>query len=129
MSKYAKLSAHLSALPGAEWVAEFHQIEAVLGFTLPASARSYPAWWSNQSAIGHSQTQGWKSVGWRTSSLDLVKERVTFVRDTQPSPPSPAQPATTRTTLARGLTIAEAKAGLAAYFGVQQDAIEITIKG
>ena len=140
MSRYARLSQHLRSAGSGEWKAEFKEIEAILGASLPESARKYPAWWSNQKAAGHSQSDAWKSVGWRTSDLDLGSERITFVRDFQQIDKSKtreneASPVSIRPDLLTekrklgGITIAEAKSGLAAYFGVSPDSIEITIKG
>lgn len=49
-----------------------------MGFALPHSARSYPAWWSNGSGMPHSLC--WLDVGWRTQELDLGSGKVTFRR-------------------------------------------------
>jgi hypothetical protein len=128
MSKYRNLSSHLASLTAETWTARFREIEKILGFALPKSAYSYPAWWSNQAGPGHSQTAGWKAAGWRTGDLDLASQQVTFSRDLPRR-----EPAVRRIDVARedhkGLTIAEARAGLAAYFGVPPESVEITIKG
>ena len=79
MSKYERLAAHLRSLTTDEWIAGFDDIEKVLGFRLPASARKYQAWWGNQ-VPPHSQTQGWADAGWETTNLNLTRERVTFLR-------------------------------------------------
>ena len=81
MSRYEQLAKFLAARTEGYWEAEFAEIEEQLGFRLPPSARKYPAWWANQRGAGHSQAQGWRSVGWRTSRLDLKHRRVRFVRD------------------------------------------------
>lgn len=81
MSRYQPLADRLARKTGDEWEATFAEIESALGFALPKSARRYAAWWANQTGPGHSQTHGWRSVGWRTSSLDLKHQRVSFVRD------------------------------------------------
>lgn len=128
MSKYEKLSAHLASLNDDEWTAEFKDIEAILGFALPRSARTYPAWWSNQTDEGHSQSASWKSVGWRTQKLDLSNKRLTFVRQQGPDTHQPSI-AHDRNWHSGGLTIAEAKAGLSLHFGVPPESVEITIKG
>lgn len=80
MSKYDKLSAYLESLSGSEWHASFRQLEAILGFALPASARLYPAWWANDAHQGRHAT-AWLSAGWRTDDLNLTGETVTFYRD------------------------------------------------
>jgi hypothetical protein len=80
MSKYEPLSAHLARATG-RLELSFEEIERVLGFALPASARSYPAWWSNSGGT-HVQAQSWMSAGFRTENVDLVRERVSFVPET-----------------------------------------------
>jgi hypothetical protein len=81
MSRYQPLADFLAAQKGDEWTASFSDVEARLGFALPASAYKHPAWWANQSGGGHSQTRGWRSVGWRTAALDLERKRVRFERE------------------------------------------------
>jgi hypothetical protein len=129
MSKYQKLSAHLAELDGAEWPARFEEIEAILGFALPKSAYSYPAWWSNQADRGHSQSAAWQSIGWRTGEVNLAEQRVTFSREKPNLAEQQSVSAGMRANRGAGLTIAEAKAGLAVAFGVPQENIEITIRG
>ena len=120
MKKYRNLSFHLASIDGDEWVATFPEIEKILGFPLPDSAYRHNAWWANQSGEGHSQSSAWQSAGWKTAELDLSSKTVKFVYvgDRPPEQRS-----------ARPLTIAQAKEGLAAHFGVPEDRIEITIRG
>ncbi|MDE0150074.1 MAG: Swt1 family HEPN domain-containing protein [Rhodospirillaceae bacterium] len=81
IGKYEPLFHHLTALEVAEWHASFREIEAVLGFALPASARRHPAWWSNQkSGAGPIQSRAWQEAGWRTGSLNLAVETIVFER-------------------------------------------------
>jgi hypothetical protein len=79
MSKYEPLTTYLRTLKAGEWTATFADIEKVLGFPLPASARNHPAWWGNQTPP-HSQTQGWMDAGWETTDLNITRGHVTFVR-------------------------------------------------
>ena len=81
MSRYEPLAQFLAAKKTDSWEATFEEIERRLGAPLPRSAYKYPAWWANQSGPGHSQTRGWRSVGWRTCDLDLERRRVRFERD------------------------------------------------
>src|SRR5215213_1639516 len=81
MSRYQPLADFLASKKTDEWNATFSDIEARLGFPLPRSAYTYPAWWANQVGSGHSQTRGWRSVGWRTTALDLERRRVRFERE------------------------------------------------
>lgn len=78
MTKYQPLQNHLISLKTDAWVAQFSEIEDILGFSLPRSAYLYPAWWANQEYSP--QCQSWLSVGWVTSELDLVKKIVTFCK-------------------------------------------------
>lgn len=121
MSKYRGLTLHLASLDENVWVANFSEIEDVLGFPLPDSAYSYPAWWANQSGGGHSQSSAWQSAGWKTSDLDLRAKRVRFYYEAG----EPAAAEKQRV----GLTIPEAKEGLAAHFGVGPENIEIIVRG
>jgi hypothetical protein len=118
MSKYFNLTMHLSELDMGAWEATFREIEEIIEGPLPASARQYPAWWANQ---GRAQSNAWQMAQWKTAALDLQNERVTFVfvgdQENEESVDVPK------------LTISDAKAGLAANFGVPVDAVEITIRG
>lgn len=81
MSRYQPLADFLAGKKALEWDASFTEIEAQLGFALPKSAYKYPAWWANQTGAGHSQTKGWRSVGWKTCDLDLERQRIRFERE------------------------------------------------
>lgn len=81
MSRYQPLADFLASQKSNEWTATFADIEERLGFRLPESAYKYPAWWANQSNGGHSQTRGWRSVGWRTTALNLAGKCVRFERE------------------------------------------------
>jgi hypothetical protein len=81
MSRYEPLAQFLAGKKADSWEATFQEVEAQLGAALPMSAYKYPAWWANQTGPGHSQTHGWKSVGWRTCDLDLKGRRVRFERE------------------------------------------------
>jgi hypothetical protein len=56
----------------------FAQIEKTLGFELPASARRYPAWWSNSGGT-HVQAAAWMGAGYRTTDVNVAAGRVRFV--------------------------------------------------
>lgn len=81
MSRYQPLADFLAGKKELEWNATFAEIEARLGFPLPDSAHKYPAWWANQAGVGHSQTKGWRSVGWKTRDLDLERKRIRFEKE------------------------------------------------
>lgn len=124
MSKYGKLTSYLRTLKTDRWEVDFKHLEALIDLPLPRSAYSYPAWWSNQTDDGHSQSASWQLAGWKTADLNLEKRRVSFVRQTNSKPVGAAENANSR-----GLSIAQAKTELADFYGVAEDQIEITIRG
>lgn len=79
-SVYQPLREHLLFSGNDRVSMTFAEIEAVLGRTLPASARKRTAWWSNN-AEGHVQALAWLNSSYRVADLDLARERVTFVLD------------------------------------------------
>ena len=80
--KYAPLHDHLSTGVDSPWHATFGEIEAVLGFDLPASARRYPAWWANEGSGGsHSHARAWREAGWTTAEVDIEAEELVFRRE------------------------------------------------
>ncbi len=80
--KYAPLYNHLNGLSSKEWPATFEEIERILGFSLPDSARIHRPWWANQGERGgHSHALAWEMAGWKTSQVDMGGEKLTFVRD------------------------------------------------
>jgi hypothetical protein len=99
MSKYDPLKDFLKSRPASEAPMSFPEVEEVLGFKLPPSAREHPAWWSNNVGT-HVNARAWREAGWKASRVDLGRERVTFVREeAQPftvdaAPPSPGQAGT-----------------------------------
>ena len=78
--KYAPLFRHLAALDVREWRATFRDVESILGFSLPNSARIHRPWWSNQANGGHSHALAWHAAGWRTRAVDLATEALVFER-------------------------------------------------
>jgi hypothetical protein len=115
-SKYDNLTEFLTSMKERECVVSFGELEELLGFVLPASARTHPSWWAN---TDHAQGRSWRRVGWRTAGLDLKNERVTF---------SQAKPhlANSRS-MKLGKIIAEAKSRLSVSLGVELEQIEITV--
>jgi hypothetical protein len=79
-SKYSPL---LHYLVGRDEVAvrlSFRRIEEILGVKLPPSARTYQFWWANDTTGNHAQAQAWLQAGRRVTMLDLIEQRVVFVR-------------------------------------------------
>lgn len=80
MGKYEPLADYLNELPRDRWVATFDEIERVLKFELPPSARKHNAWWSNSHKGNHSQARAWIDAGWYIDSIDRKNEKVVLVR-------------------------------------------------
>ena len=102
MSKYDPLREHLRRFKGDVWRASHREVERVLGFTLPKSARLYPAWWSNESGKGtHSHARSWLDAGWKTEAVDVASGTITFCRvcNTLPIVPTVPPPARNRVTV------------------------------
>ena len=79
--KYQRLYTHLSSFTAREWRTTFSDIEIVIGFELPASARLHRPWWSNQAGgNGHSQALAWTAAGWETAEVDMEAETLLLRR-------------------------------------------------
>jgi DNA-binding transcriptional regulator YiaG len=78
-SKYYPLFSHLQQVGGEPVVLHFTQIEALLGESLPGSARSRAGWWSNRSK-GAVQATAWMDAGYHVKSVNLEAETVQFDR-------------------------------------------------
>jgi len=86
--KYRKLYAHLCSLSGPEWRTSFDEIETILGFALPPSARIHRPWWANQTdGHGHSHSRSWSVAGWETAHVNMDTETLLF-RQKQSGAPS-----------------------------------------
>jgi DNA-binding XRE family transcriptional regulator len=84
-SKYQPLLEFLRDNNQPEVILTFAQIEALMNDTLPDSARSQRAWWSNRSK-GAWQASAWMEAGYRVEDVDFEQQRVTFGK-----PPSKVQ--------------------------------------
>ena len=78
MSKYDALRRRLAATGGARIAMTFDEIEALLGFPLPASARRHRAFWSNN-PDNNVMTRAWREAGYRTADVDLARGALAFV--------------------------------------------------
>ena len=126
MAKYQPLSDYLRQWDRrVEHGLTFAEIERVLGFPLPSSARKYQAWWANQRNGRHVQANAWLDEAWHTQDLDLKGQQVSFRAVDLPRAPQAAaqSPGTIRP-----LTIAQAKQAVALRCGVDPDDVEITIR-
>lgn len=89
-SKYAPLASHLANHAGDRIPMRFSEIEAALGFPLPAS-KVYPAWWSN-SPSNNPMTRVWLEAGFETENVDTGAERLVFRRAKSTPSHRPANP-------------------------------------
>ena len=84
--KYQRLYTYLRSLQVQEWRTSFREMETVIGFVLPQSARLHRPWWGNQrGGNGHSHALAWSVAGWETAEVDMDSETLLF-RRTQPRP-------------------------------------------
>ena len=79
-SRYRALHDYLKGLTVERIELTFGEIEKILGFPLPDSARKYGAFWANHHGGTHVWATQWMDAGWRTEKPNLAAERVTFVR-------------------------------------------------
>ena len=83
MSIYDPLRIFLenAAADVSEMTLTFQQIETILGFELPASARRHRTWWANPSKPDdHPYAQAWLAAGWKVDTVDQRGEWVRFRR-------------------------------------------------
>ena len=77
IGKYERLGKYLNGLKEKEVTLTFEQIEYILGFQLPSSARQYPAWWANDKTHSHA-VNGWLNCGWQSRNLKFSEKIVQF---------------------------------------------------
>ena len=118
MSKYKPLSDRLARHEADDWSASFAELEEVLGFPLPKSARDQNAWWTGGEKPHH---EAWKGAGWRVEAVDRNAQNVVFRRDdgVEASGPTPMEvamepPAAPEAKTARKGVVSAAVAGGAA---------------
>ncbi|MEY8741219.1 hypothetical protein AB9M62_17205 [Bacillales bacterium AN1005] len=76
--KYFKLLEYLKHKQGEiRLTITFSEIEEILNFELPSSAKKYNAWWANDKT--RSQAKSWLVAGWHTSEIRLG-ESIIFTR-------------------------------------------------
>ena len=81
--KYGKLYKRLCSLETPEWRTTFSEIESVIGFELPPSARLHRPWWSNRigyNSNGHGHALAWNAAGWETAEVDMESETLLLRR-------------------------------------------------
>jgi hypothetical protein len=79
VTKYQVLTDWFQSQDGSMVDLNFRQIESILSFPLPKSARTYREWWAN-SQSGHVQSRGWLDANWQVDTADLASQRIRFVK-------------------------------------------------
>ncbi len=79
-STYAGLAIFLQSQPAEvrARILKFEEIEDVISYKLPKSARTHRAWCANDPS--HVQAAQWLDIGWRAQAINMAEERVTFIR-------------------------------------------------
>ncbi len=88
--KYDPLWRYLETLDRdlGELTLTFDQVDKVLGFPLPASARTYREWWANPTrAHTNTHAQSWLRAGWKVDSANMTEGWVRFRRRHRGEPP------------------------------------------
>jgi hypothetical protein len=85
MGRYESLTRYLESRHTSEAPLTFKEVERILNRSLPASARLHQPWWANTTT--HSHADAWMRAGWKTTRVDIPRERVVFVRGDSPAPP------------------------------------------
>jgi len=81
VSKYEELARFLEKQDGELLRMTFQEVEDIIGPLTPA-ARKHRAWWANSASQNHAMN-GWLSVGWETSQVNMDKEELVFIRTKQ----------------------------------------------
>jgi hypothetical protein len=79
MGKYTPLTDHLKGVDLDRVQMTFKEVEEVLGFSLPKSARTHRPWWAN-TAGSHVQSAAWIDAGYETENVSLDARRLVFRR-------------------------------------------------
>ncbi|WDZ97341.1 endonuclease NucS [Herbaspirillum sp. WKF16] len=79
MSRYSLLTQYLLANPNAQFIKSFDELDEVVLGGLPASARQYPAWWTNNAA-SQPHAKYWLDAGLRATP-NFKDEFVIFTND------------------------------------------------
>lgn len=77
---YGPLAAYLESADKTPLRLTFGDVEKILGRSIPMSARTYRAWWSNEIDGTHSHAKSWMSVGWKVDQVDFNAGSVIFRR-------------------------------------------------
>jgi hypothetical protein len=79
MGKYQPLTAFLNTSQQTRVQMTFSQLEGLLGFPLPPSARKHRSWWSNN-PNNNVATRAWVDAGYGTADVELAGQGLAFVK-------------------------------------------------
>lgn len=79
MGKYSKLGVYLQKSNENIVKLTFKEIENILGYNLPMSARKYQAWWANNGDSHTHAVDGWLAMGWK-AKVDLNEDLAIFTK-------------------------------------------------
>lgn len=79
MTKYEPLTTYLNLHKKERIKLTYSEIEEILGFKLPVSARKDKRWWNNNDC-SHSQSKSWGEAGYKTTDV-ILGESVVFVKE------------------------------------------------
>lgn len=79
-SKYHPLFKHLQNCQEIKVTLTFTEIEALMGDTLPTSARQRKNWWSNRDSNSALQAGAWIQASYQVKAVDLEQQSVIFQR-------------------------------------------------
>lgn len=80
MTKYEALGYYLNHTDALQVTLSFKDIERIIGFNLPANAKSHREWWANKHIANSRQCDSWLGVGWQVFHVDLRRQDVTFIK-------------------------------------------------
>jgi hypothetical protein len=83
-AEYLSLYAYLAHRYASIVVLTFEQLEALLGFALPAAASTERGWWTDAAVLANRYSNAWVEAG-RTATPNLSARTVTFERHTDPA--------------------------------------------
>ena len=89
MNKYYPIGEYLDKINRDVITLSFEQMEGILGFSLPSSARNHEAWWSNG---GHKHAKAWLDYGYRTYSVNPQSGCINFKKEGARNPSSNHDP-------------------------------------
>ena len=75
--KYDKLKIYLKESGQERIQLTFTEIESILSFSLPNSAKQYRAWWANG---GQSHSNTWTDAGYKVDEVSFTRQYVVFIR-------------------------------------------------